>query len=298
MNCRVTQNARLEQARLVVERRSSRRSAKARRGVALQAEQVDVAQFQHVRIWSAVHQMAGLATINLHRLMFEYKRSLLVRVAREANRILSGRSAHLMGPHGAVRIVAIGALDEAFIYSMVERHIELSSLRQMARVAKLGLSFYQQEFFCFRMMRRMAGNAADVVLRMHRIDGIHVFGATGVARQAAGVDILCRVILEDKNLGDIPATSDVGRSWPMTAFASLVRRAALRIERGLPVRTLLPGVVNVVVASLADFRSYIFGRRRSACGRLVRRALVLLRRTRRFFLGLSPNERRKQTERE
>jgi hypothetical protein len=255
VNCRVAQNARLEQARLVVERRSSWRSAKARRGVALQAQQVDVAQFQHVRIWSAVHQMAGLATINLYRLVLEYKRSLLVRVAREANRVLSGRTPHLMGPHGAVRIVAIGALDEAFIYSMVERHIKLSFLRKMARIAKLGLSFHQQEFFCFRMMRGMAGNAADVILRMQRIDGIHVFGGTGVARQAAGVDLLRRVILEDKYFGDIPATSHVRRSGPMTAFASLVRRAAFRIERGLPVRTLLPGAVNVVVASLADFCS-------------------------------------------
>ena len=153
MNCRVTQNARLEQARLVVERRSSRRSAKARRGVALQAEQVDVAQFQHVRIWSAVHQMAGLATIHLYRLVFEYKRSLLVRVASEANRILTGRSANLMGPHCAVRVMAIGALDQAFIHSMVEWHIELSFLRKMARVAELGLGFHQQEFVCFRMMR-------------------------------------------------------------------------------------------------------------------------------------------------
>jgi hypothetical protein len=251
----VAQNARLEQARLVMERRSSWRSAEARRGVALQAKQIDIAQFQHVRIWPAVHQMAGLAPIDLHRLMFEYKRSLLVRVACEANRILSGRSPHLMGPHGAVRIVAIGALDEAFIYSMVERHIELSFLRKMARVAKLGLSFYQQEFSSFRMMRRMAGNAADVVLRMHRIDGIHVFGASGVARQAAGVDLLRRVILEDKNLGDVPAASNMRRSGPVAAFASLMRRAAFRIERGLPVRTLLPGAVNVVVASLADFCS-------------------------------------------
>jgi hypothetical protein len=223
--------------------------------VALQAQQVDVAQLQHVRIWSAVHQMAGLAPINLYRLMLEYKRSLLVRVAREANRVLSGRSPHLMGPDGAVRIVAIGALDEAFIYSMVERHIELSFLRKMARVAKLGLSFHQQEFFCFCMMWRMAGNAADVVLRMHRIDGIHVFGATGVARQAAGVDLLRRVVLKNKNLGDIPAASDVRRSGPVAALASLVRRTAFRIERGLPMRTLLPSVVNVLVAGLADLCS-------------------------------------------
>ena len=164
MNCRVTQNARLEQARLVVERRSSRRSTKARRGVALQTEQVDVAQFQHVRIWPAVHQMAGLATIDLYRLVFEYKRSLLVRVALETDRVLRRGSPHLMGPRSPVRIVTVGTPNKAFVYSMVERHIELSFLCEMARVAKLGLRFCEQEFFCFRMMRRMTGNAADVIL--------------------------------------------------------------------------------------------------------------------------------------
>jgi hypothetical protein len=205
-----------------MERRSSRRSAKARRGVALQAKQVDVAQLQHVRIWTTVHQMAGLAAINFYRLMFEYKRSLLVRVARKANRILRGRSTHLMRPHRAVRIVAVGALDEAFIHSMVEGHIELSFLRQMARVAKFRLSLYQQEFSCFRMMRRMAGNAAHVILRMYRIDGVHVLRATGVAGHAAGVDLLGRVSLKHKNLGYVPAASDVRRSGSMATLASLV----------------------------------------------------------------------------
>jgi hypothetical protein len=84
--------------------------------------------------------MAGLATIYLYRLVFEDKRPLLVRVARKANRILRRGSAHLVGPHCAVRIVAVGALDEAFIYSMVEWHVELGLLRKMARVTELGLS--------------------------------------------------------------------------------------------------------------------------------------------------------------
>jgi hypothetical protein len=190
--------------------------------VALQAEQVDVAQFQHMRIWAAVHQMAGLATIDLYRLVFEYKRSLLVGVALEADRILRRGSPHLMGPSSPVRIVTVAALDEAFIDSMVEWHIELSFLCEMAGVAKLGLSFYEQEFFCCRMMRRMTGKAADVILCMYGIDGIHVLDASGVARHAARVDFLGRVILKDKNLGDVPATGDVRRSGPVAALAALV----------------------------------------------------------------------------
>jgi hypothetical protein len=242
--------------------------------------------------------MAGLATIHLYRLMFEHKRSLLVRVAREANRILRRGSPHLVGPHGTVRIVAVGALDEAFIHSMVERHIELGFLCKMARVAKLGLSFYQKEFICFRMVRRMAGNAADVILRMHRIDGIHVFGATGVARHAAGINLLGRVILKHKDLGYIPTAGHVRRSGPVAALASLMRRPAFGVQHSLPVRALFPGVVNVVVAGFASFCSYIFGRRSSSGRRFLRSVLFLLCRAGGFFLGLSPNERSKQPERE
>jgi hypothetical protein len=57
---------------------------------------------------------------------------------------------------------------------------------------------------------------------MYGIDGIHVLGATGVASHAARVDLLGRVILKDKYLGDVPATSDVCRSGPMAALAALV----------------------------------------------------------------------------
>src|SRR6202035_5538906 len=91
VHLRVAQHARLEEAGLVVERRSPRRAAETRRRVALQAQQVDVAQLQHVRIRPAVHHMARLASVDLHRLVFENKRPLLVRVTRKANRVLRGR---------------------------------------------------------------------------------------------------------------------------------------------------------------------------------------------------------------
>ena len=57
---------------------------------------------------------------------------------------------------------------------------------------------------------------------MYGIDGIHVLGATGVARHAARVDLLGRVILKDKNLGDVAATGDVRRSRSVAALAALV----------------------------------------------------------------------------
>src|SRR3984957_13314350 len=95
VNLGVTQHARLEKAGLVVERRSSRRAAEGRRRMALQAKQIDVAELQHVGIWSAVSQMAGLTSVDLHRLMLENKRPSFVGVALEAERVLAGRDEHL-----------------------------------------------------------------------------------------------------------------------------------------------------------------------------------------------------------
>ena len=107
----VAQRARLKQARLVVKRWHARCTAKTRRRVTLQAQQVDVAQFQHVRIWSAVRQMARLASFHLHRGMLVHKRPLLVRVAFKTNRILRRGSSHLFGLYRSVYVVAVAALD-------------------------------------------------------------------------------------------------------------------------------------------------------------------------------------------
>ena len=90
MNLRVTQQAGLKQACLIVKRRRPRRGAEAGGRVALQAQQIDVAELQHVGIRSAVRQVARLATIDLDRRMLEDKRALLINVAFEADRILRG----------------------------------------------------------------------------------------------------------------------------------------------------------------------------------------------------------------
>ena len=113
--------------------------------MALQAEQVDVAHLQHVRIRPAVDQVACLTAIRLHRLVLENKRPLLVGVALEADFALRRGGPHLIGLHRAMRIMAVGALHQPFIHPMMERHLELRFLLQMACVAKLRLRFDEQE---------------------------------------------------------------------------------------------------------------------------------------------------------
>lgn len=165
-----------------------------------------------------------------------------------------------------MRIVAIGALDEAFVHAMVERHGELRFLLEMAGIAELGLRFDEQEVCVLAVMRRVAGSAGDIVLRMHGIDGIHVFRAGGMAGKAAGIDFPGRVAWEDKDFCLVTAPGYVRPTGAVAALASLVRWATLDIERRLPVRTFLPAIVNFFMARLADFSSHEIGRRGRSCG--------------------------------
>lgn len=130
-------------------------------------------------------------------------------MALEADRILRGGSPHLLGFHRSVHVVAVAALDQPFVHAMMEWHVKLGFLLKMAGIAQLGLGLYQQELGFGRMMRRMAGDAADVILGMLRVDGIHMLRAAGMADKAAIVDLFCRVILKNENLGLVTTAFDM-----------------------------------------------------------------------------------------
>ena len=164
VNCDVAQSARLEKAGLVVERRRTRRAAETRCGVTLQAEQVHVAELEHVGVGPAMNHVAGGATIDLHRCMLVHEGTLLIGVALETNRVLRGGHTDLFGQRRSVDIVAIGALNQPLIDAMVKGHGELGLLLKVAGEAKLGLRLGKQVLGCFGVMRRVAGNAAHVVL--------------------------------------------------------------------------------------------------------------------------------------
>ena len=131
--------------------------------MALQAQQVDVAELQHVGIRSAVRQVARLASIDLDRRMLEDKRTLLINVAFEADRILRRGSSHLLRFDCAVRVVAIAALNQALVDAVVEGHFEFSFFIEVAAVAKFRLSFHQEELFRCRVVRGVAGDATNVI---------------------------------------------------------------------------------------------------------------------------------------
>ena len=82
-------------------------------------------------------------------------------------------------------VMTVATLNQAFIHPMVEGHLEFRFLSQVARVAELGLRLGEQKVRFFTVVWRVAGNATDAILRMFRIDCIHMLRATGMAGQAA-----------------------------------------------------------------------------------------------------------------
>jgi len=199
MNLAVAKRACLEESILVVKARCPRSSAKTRLCVTLQAEQIYVAHLQHVRIRATVSNMARLASLNLYRLVLEHIRPLLVGMALEADKILGGRGAYLLRFHRAVDVVTVAALNQTFIHPMVKRHFKLRFLAEMARIAKVGLGLGEQKIRIAAVMRRVARDATHAILRMFRVDCIHVLRATGMASQAALVDLFGRMIFKVEN---------------------------------------------------------------------------------------------------
>jgi|SRR5580658_977964 hypothetical protein len=148
----MTERACLEKSVLVVETRSSRRSAESRRRMALQAQQVDIAYLQHVRVWPAMRDVAGLAAFELYCFVLEHEWTLFVDMARKADNVLRRGCPDLLRFHRAVHIVTVTALNEALVHAMVKGHVELRLLLQVTPVAKLRLGFYEQELRFFRVV--------------------------------------------------------------------------------------------------------------------------------------------------
>ena len=237
--------------------------------MASQAQQVHIADLQHVRVGPSVRNVTRLAALKLHRFVFKRERPLFVRVAGVTNHVLRRRAPELVISHRAVRIVAVGALHQLLIHAVMERHFELSLLLQVTRITKLRLRLGQQEFRILGMVRRVARRAGNIALRVQRVDCVHVLRAACMARQAALVDFFRGMVRKNKNFRLVAATGHVLRAGPMASFASLVRWSSPCVKGRLPVRRFFPAVVNLFVAGLANFRSHKpRGARRRGCGGL------------------------------
>ena len=100
--------------------------------MALQAEQIHIVHFQHVLVGAAVRKVARLASFDLLGRVLKNEWPFLISMAGETDGVLGRGSPNLLGLHSPVGIVAIAALNQAFIHPMMKRHVELGFLLEMA----------------------------------------------------------------------------------------------------------------------------------------------------------------------
>jgi len=110
-----------------------------RKCVTLQAQQIHLAHAQVTWIGGAVGTVTTAAALSLHRHMFIDKGALLVGVALGTNRVAARQCPCLAEGGSAVNIVAVAALDQAFVHSMVIRLREVGFRGGMTSIAETGL---------------------------------------------------------------------------------------------------------------------------------------------------------------
>ena len=114
------------------------------KGVTLEAQEIDLAHAEEAWIVRPVWRVATGAPFRLHRDVFIHKRPFLVGMTLGANCISAGQSSDLSQCGCAVDIVAIAAMNEAFIDPMVIGFSEIRLSRGVTSIAEVGLYTGQQ----------------------------------------------------------------------------------------------------------------------------------------------------------
>ena len=202
--------------------------------------------------------MTALTSLGFHGDMLVDERPLFVGVALVANLVSTWQGADLTQVGSAVRIVAVAALDESFIDSVVIWPAEIRACRSMTAITKFRLFLNQQVLGFLTVVRRVAVEASDVAIAMGRLAEVSLLLAGSMTTEATCARLLARESLEADDLADVPAPIDVSGARPVTVLATVL---AFFQEREVA-RTLKMLVVNIVMTGLAGVRSDVRTRRR------------------------------------
>jgi hypothetical protein len=145
--------------------------------------------------------------------------------------------------------MAVAAVDQAFVYSMVIRLREVGLRGCMTSVAETGLCTNEEMLRFFGVMWRVAIKAPNIVARVSRRGEMPLLVFCPVAAQATGIGILLRHRLEANDLGHIPAAFYVRGSGTVTRLTtvSVVQRCLemRRILEVLFVELFMTGLASV-----------------------------------------------------
>ena len=218
MNGRVAHRARLILGGLIVPRT---RGPLGRERVTLQAEQVHLAHTQITGVGRSVWRMTTAAALGLYWHVFIDKRTGLVRMALGADGIPGGQCPYLSESCRSVHVMAVTALDKAFVDSMVVGLGEVSLRGCVASVAELWLRCSEQVLRFFGIVRGVTIQAADIAAGMGRAGEVPLLMFLTVTTQAVRIRVLPRHRFKTDDPAYIPAAFDMRGAGTMTGLATV-----------------------------------------------------------------------------
>src|ERR1700689_276503 len=136
--------------------------------------------------------------------------------------------------------MAVNALHQALVHTVVIGFGKVCLGGGMAAVTQLRLLLDQQELFSLGVMRGGAIETSPIAAGGGGFGKMRLFGGFAVAAETTCAGLLPRFPFEHKYFGFVTATRHVVGPGTVTSLTTLLRGAALRVQRGLPVRRLFP----------------------------------------------------------
>ena len=189
--------------------------------VALQTQEIDLAHPKQAWVCGTMGRVATAATFRFHWNMFVYKWPSRICVALGADGVSAGQSFHLPQGCGAMRVMAVAAVKQAFIDAVVIGFGKIGLGRGMAAVALFRLFLNQQILGSFGVVRRMAVKTTHIIAGVRGIGEVALFVLRSVATEAPGIGFLAREILEADDLGNVSAALHMRLSRAMAGFAAV-----------------------------------------------------------------------------
>ena len=200
--------------------------------------------------------MASQASHRLDRRVLIHKRPARLHMALGANLVLVDRGLQVVSPEGAMHVVAVTALDRAFVHRVVERHIERTLHIGVAGIAERRLRNFEQARFVLNAVDGMATEAAQAGLRVRR--AIEIGVRPRMTAKAGGINLLGRRRPEPEDLRYVPTRADMRQTRSMAAFAGDSFAVVHQRETRMRVRGKTLG--HVCVAGHAGIGANVTGR--------------------------------------
>jgi hypothetical protein len=158
--------------------------------VALQAQQIDLADPKQARVCGTMGRVTATAPFRFDRHMLVYKWSSGICVALGADGVSARQGLNLPQSCGAMHVMAVAAVNQAFIYTVMVRLGKIGFRCSVTAVALFRLFLDQEVLGSFSVVRRMTIKTTNIIAGVGGTGEMPLFVLCAMATEAPGIGFL------------------------------------------------------------------------------------------------------------